>query len=86
MLVTYLKKVNFCNIVHIHIIPNIEIYSYNNLINDLWYSNIDYINFKNDTLLEIKELLNKHKNMKIKDAIYLLYQNTKIIYNPSFFN
>ena len=42
-------------------------------------------NFKTNSISEIKELINKHKNMSIKDARYLLYENTKIIYNPSFF-
>jgi hypothetical protein len=79
------KKIKFENKTYIYYVPNIEMYNSCNLIEVLWYSDIDYINFKNSTKLEIQELMNKHLNMSIKDAIYLLYINTKIIYNPSFF-
>jgi hypothetical protein len=86
LLTKYKKNIKFSKYKYIYIIPNLTYYITKNLINELWYSVDNINNFKNTSMIEIKELINKHKNMSIKDAIYLLYENTKIIYNPSFFN
>jgi hypothetical protein len=82
----YKKNIKFSKYKYIYFIPDLNFYINENLINELWYSVDNINNFKNTSIIEIKELINKHKNMSIKDAIYLLYENTKIIYNPSFFN
>ena len=84
-LLTCNKKIKFNNYVYVYIIPNNQHYLENNLLDKLWYSNNDIIYFKNSAIREIKELINKHSNMSFKDARYLLYENTKIMYNPTFF-
>jgi hypothetical protein len=81
----YKKNIKFSKYKYIHFIPNLNYYINENLINEVWYSVDNINNFKNNSIIEIKELINKHKNMSVKDAIYLLYENTKIIYNPAFF-
>ena len=85
LLIRKKQKIRFHKYVNIILIPCIDDYIKYNLINILWYSENDIINFKNSAIIEIKNLINRHLNMSIKDAKYLLYENTKIIYNPSFF-
>jgi hypothetical protein len=79
------KVVKFNTFKKLYFIPDLNFYIKENLIDELWYSDDDFKNFKNSTIFEINELMNKHPNMIIKDAIFLLYENTKIIYNSSFF-
>jgi hypothetical protein len=79
------KQIKFNKYVDIYYIPDLSYYINYNLISLLWYSDDEIKNFKLSAINEMKELINKHSNMTIKDAKFLLYENTKIIYNSSFF-
>ena len=80
------KKIKFNKYVYLYFIPNNKYYIEKQLLNKLWYSNEDIDYFKYSSINEIKELIKRHSSMTIKDARYLLYENTKIIYNPNFFD
>ena len=79
------KKVNFNKYVTIIFIPNIEFISSKNLIQYLWWNNEDLKIFRQESLLEIKTLINRNPTMQINDATKLLYQPNNITFNKENF-
>ena len=68
------KRVSFNNKIHIIIIPNIDDYKYNKIIDLLWWSDDDYNIFKNEAIKELNIILQNNKIMDINQAKNLLYQ------------
>ena len=68
-----LKKVTFSNINNIILIPSNNDYREYNLIYELWYSEKDYIKFKNDFLNEINILYKLYPTSTIEELKYKLY-------------
>lgn len=75
------KKVSFSNIYYIHIIPKND-----NMYNDvLWWNDVDRLNAVNDTLADIKRLLDIHPDMDVHQVKKLLFQPNNIIYDGNNF-
>jgi hypothetical protein len=68
-----LKKVTFSNINNIILIPSNNDYKEYNLIYELWYSEKDYIKFKNDFFNEINILYKLYPTSTIEEVKYKLY-------------
>jgi hypothetical protein len=75
------KKVRFSRVTYtVYIQPIYDIKE------NLWWSQYDHLHASNKSLLELKELMNRHPLMTIKQARKLLYQpNNLSIYDPSNF-
>jgi hypothetical protein len=79
------RKVTFSCIVRVVYIPTKE--ATNDIKEALWWSEYDHITASNNSLLELKKLMNIHPSMNIKHAKKLLYQpNNLTIYDPSNFD
>ena len=77
------KNVRFSKKVYIYLIP--KYYEINN-IDDLWWSEKDLTDIKNNAIQEMKFLMKNHPFMKIHHAKKLLYQPNNITYyDPSNF-
>ena len=77
------KNVRFSKKVYIYLIP--KYYEINN-IDDLWWSEKDLTDIKNNAIQEMKFLMKNHPFMKIQHAKKLLYQPNNITYyDPSNF-
>ena len=75
------KKVRFSRIIRIVYIPPKEaIYD---IKENLWWSQYDHTNAHNNSLLELKILMNRHPAMTIKHAKKLLYQPNNITFYDS---
>jgi hypothetical protein len=68
------NKIKFNRFVNTILIPNVNDYKNADLINTLWYTSTELLNFRNNSSKEVFELINRHKNMTIKQAAKLLYQ------------
>jgi hypothetical protein len=68
-----LKKVTFSNINNIILIPSNNDYKEYNLIYELWYSEKDYIKFKDDFINEINILYKLYPTSTIEEVKYKLY-------------
>jgi hypothetical protein len=68
-----LKKVSFSNINNIILIPSNNDYKEYNLIYELWYSENDYIKFKDDFINEINILYKLYPTLNIEEVKYKLY-------------
>jgi hypothetical protein len=74
------KLLRFSNTVDIIIINHfIDYYNY------LWWSDTDLQSFKTSSYIEIKELINRHWEMSIRQAQKLLYQPGNIVYDENNF-
>ena len=67
-----LKKVTFSNIDNIILIPSNNDYKEYKLIYELWYSEKDYIKFKNDFINEINILYKLYPTLNIEEVKYKL--------------
>ena len=78
------KKITFSDYTNIMYIPYNDDYKSKS---KLWWSDIDIYLFKKSSINEIKNLMNRHPNMKYKDASKLLYQpgNMTIKYDETNF-
>ena len=77
------KNVRFSKNVYIYLIP--KYYEINNY-DDLWWSEEDLTDIKNNAIQEMQFLMKKHPFMKIHHAKKLLYQPNNITYyDPSNF-
>jgi hypothetical protein len=79
------KKVRFNNKIYVYLIPSYKDIEYNKLINDIWWNSYDYKIAVETQKKEINELMLRHRGMRYKDAIKLLYQPNNIRYDPSNF-
>ena len=81
------KKISFCPIVKVCIIPEKEMYTLYNIKHDIWWTNAEFISFRQSSLQEIRELIIRNKYMTVKQASKLLYQpgNIKITYDSANF-
>ena len=68
-----------------HIIPTRKELIEENLSNDLWWSNNDYIQFRFEALNEIMEIKEKHPNINREQSLKLLYQPGNICYDEANF-
>ena len=79
-----IKKVRFSRLVRTIYIPSKE--ATDDIKEYLWWSEYDHIIASNNSLLELKKLMNRHPLMNIRHAKKLLYQpNNLTIYDPSNF-
>lgn len=69
-----IKKIKFSHCINTILIPNVNDYKKADLINTLWYTTQELLHFRNNSSKEVFELINRHKNMTIKQASKLLYQ------------
>jgi len=75
------KKVRFSRMIRIVYIPPKEaIYD---IKENLWWSQSDHTNAHNNSLLELKILMNRHPTMTINHAKKLLYQPNNITFYDS---
>jgi hypothetical protein len=72
------KSVSFSNIRFLHIIPNRLDLVNASLLHNLWWSNNDYLRFRNDAFNEIRELQKRFPNINLKQSLKLLYQPDNI--------
>ena len=79
------KNVTFSNTKYMHIIPTRKELIEENLSNDLWWSNNDYIQFRFEALNEIMEIKEKHPNINREQSLKLLYQPGNICYDEANF-
>lgn len=68
-----LKKVTFSNIINVILIPTNNDYKEYQLIYELWYSEKDYIKFKDDFINEINILYKLYPTSTIEELKYKLY-------------
>jgi hypothetical protein len=80
-----IKKVTFSNIVSLHLIPSRQELIDANLLDDLWWDKQDCSRFYLESLVEMKELKEKHPDIKRNEILKLLYQPGNISYNESNF-
>lgn len=77
------KNVRFSKNIYIYLIPK-----YYEILNhkDLWWSETDLIEIRQNAILEMQCLMNKHPFMKLNHAKKLLYQPNNITsYDPNNF-
>ena len=79
------KNVTFSNTKYMHIIPTRKELIEENLSNDLWWSNNDYIQFRFEALNEMMEIKEKHPNINRQQSLKLLYQPGNICYDEANF-
>ena len=63
------KNVTFSNTKYMHIIPTRKELIEENLSNDLWWSNNDYIQFRFEALNEMMEIKEKHPNINRQQSL-----------------
>jgi len=76
-----LKKVTFLNRINIILIPSNNDYKQCKLIDELWYSEKDFIKFKNELINEINILYKLYPTITIEEIKYKLYNTSNIINN-----
>jgi len=81
-----MKKVKFNTIQRIVYIPDKKDMIYTLFHNDLWWSENDYQQFTQSSMIEITRLLQIHQNMSISDAKKLLYQPHNLRYDETNFD
>jgi hypothetical protein len=79
------KNVTFSNAQYMHIIPTRKELLDENLSEDLWWSNNDYMQFRFEALNEMIELKQKHPNINREQSLKLLYQPGNICYDEANF-
>ena len=75
------KKVKFCKNVKVILIPSTNEYIEAQLKHVIWWNADDYKIFKMQAVEDIKEYLQIFPNVTIKEALSLLYQESKCIFN-----
>ena len=75
------KSVTFSNIRFLHIIPNRLDLANATLLQYLWWSNNDYLRFRNDAFNEIRELQKRFPKINLKQSLKLLYQPDNVRMN-----
>ena len=78
------KKIKFNMIKYVKLIPSRKDFD-DNMKKTMWWNDYDYDNFRNLAIYELKNIMLRHSNMHIKDAIKLLYQPNNIIFDKSNF-
>jgi hypothetical protein len=73
------KKVSFSKYLYVYLIP---IYYEIDDYRDLWWSDVDLLEIRNNAMKEIQQLMNVHPSMKISHAKKLLFQPNNICYDP----
>lgn len=68
------RKISFCPIVNVCIIPGKEMYTLYNIKHDIWWTNDEFVSFRQSCLQEIRELIIRNRYITIKQASKLLYQ------------
>lgn len=79
------NTVRFYNKVYVYLIPSHKDIEYNKNTNKIWWDSLDYLVAVESQKKELRELMDRNKGMKYKDAIKLLYQPNNIRYDPSNF-
>ena len=69
---------------HVMLIPS-RIEFDDNMKKTMWWNNYDYNNFRFSASYEIQQIMLRHNNMHIKDAIKLLYQPNNIKFDKNNF-
>lgn len=68
-----LKKVTFSNIYNIILIPSNNDYKRYKIVDKIWYSEKDFIKFKEDFINEINILYKLYPTLSIEEIKYKLY-------------
>jgi hypothetical protein len=77
-----IKNVTFSNYIYIYLIP---MYTEFKNYQDLWWSEDEITNIKQNTVKEIQQLMNSNPSMEISHAKKLLFQPNNICYDPQNF-
>jgi hypothetical protein len=78
------KKIKFNMVKYVMLIPSRREFD-DNMKKTLWWNNFDYNNFRFSALYEIQQIMLRHNDMHIKDAIRLLYQPNNIKFDKNNF-
>ena len=76
-----LRKITFSDTINIILIPTNDDYKQFNLIDELWYSEKDYIKFREDFINEINILCKLYPILTMEEIKYKLNNTTNIINN-----
>lgn len=68
-----LRKVTFSNIYNIILIPSNNDYKQYEIVNKIWYSDKDFIKFKEDFINEMNILHKLYPTLSIEEIKYKLY-------------
>lgn len=82
---TMKKSVSFSSIVRVWLIPTRKELFAENLYNELWWSEKDFIRFKIESFDEMTKLKRKHPDINRYQILKLLYQPGNISFNESNF-
>jgi 6-phosphogluconolactonase/glucosamine-6-phosphate isomerase/deaminase len=70
------KKVSFCSLVNVILIPSrLDYYTF---LDELWWRESDYTSFYTSANQEILDLVKKHPNITLKNAKKILYQPSDV--------
>ena len=73
------KKISFSPIVNVYMIPEKEFYTLYNIKHDIWWTNDEFVSFRQSCAQEIREFICRHRYMSVKQASKLLYQPINMI-------
>jgi len=79
------KTVTFSSVVYLRLIPTRREIVEENLFDELWWSEKDFIQFRIETFDEMNELKQKHPNITRQEVLKLLYQPGNICYDKNNF-